>query len=476
LAEDTRTDLKQSWTIGKDMEAGTQRLVFEPENVGEDPLVGAVLWKAEYQTDGVPFTVTKSCPVTTPGLTKHAIVRKKECENKDESAECCEKMHPQEWKKWEYVNGECKEIKEQKENADKQNIEDQKKVVRFAPIISWVPTDITGRTPIKGDEPAESDFTPGLVKPAQQKVVNNCGSQVPLVMDSQKAKEFTTLVSQKYNDKYKADIEAGNRPALSEETLNKYPTDGEFIDALNIADTEKLESQVSAAAVCELARDMVRMSRDKDVGGDDHADNPNDPGEKYHNELGAFLAYVHGMSMLYPATKQGNSCDERFLAYNYMKGTECHNAAQSNHVAPAYHYNNYNGIEMKTYTTYKNSLAPEQKAFPLAELGALGPNISYENCGICTKQVNQYNSDKGYELMYRDNTTGNGTACEAFAGNKTMSVANALKYVQGVCKVGLDHKPNGAASTQWKANQQPTKKGGGRTSDKITQPKKAEQE
>ena len=427
----------------------------------EDVIHGNVTWNLYRGGQVIGSAV---CPIGLSGDTEHKVTPRKECINKDQSKDCCDKLHPTEWQDWEYVGGVCKEKTKRKSD---------KEMIRYAPIISWVPTAATNRKTIVPGDPKESEFTPGLVQPAQTKVVNNCGSQIPLMMDSQAAKDFTTDIAQKYNAKHKTDIEAGTLKALSEETLNKYPTDGEFIDALNIAHTEGLATEVSAAAVCELGRDMVRMSLDADVG---HKDNPADPGQKYHNELGAFLAYVHDMSLLYPARFLGAAstsvCDERFLAYNYHKSDACNAAAQSNKVPSAHDHNNYNGVEIITYSKYMASLAPEQKEFPLAALGKLGQqNIRYKNCGICTSEVNTYNSAVGYEKMYRDDVSGDGNACVAFAGDAKMSVADALKYVQGVCKVGLNYKPSGQGSKSWSSSQQPTKKGGRGTKDNITQSK-----
>ena len=166
-------------------------------------------------------------------------------------------------------------------------------------------------------------------------------------MDSKKATEFVTKVRDAYNKKYQ-----NNANVLPIRFGADYPTDGEFMDALQIAARENLPGleRVSTAAVCELGRDFTRMSKDKHAGTRKMTSALGQKGEEryYHNELGSYLAYIHDTSVLYPdayVTVDGQQvCDWRFQPKGLVGGG-CP-SAMGIEMGKGYAYNNYNGTKL----------------------------------------------------------------------------------------------------------------------------------
>lgn len=447
-----------------------------PTLTKETPLAEGVLnWTVNYSRDGKPFSQSRQCRVSTestddggtddckPGdenkNAKCCIELKGKdgyvwldgkcipdpCpQGADTSAECCLKFHPTGYH-WDINLKKCR--KDGEELAESET--------RLAPVISWVSRTHTDRKPVDpAKKPTVDTYTHDFIPKAfnDRDPYQHCGIPDSLVMNSKAAADWTKKVVTVYNEKHKDAINSGAMPQLSDKFQHgQYPNDAEFIDALNIANSLGIQ-KVPASAVCELGRDMARMSRDKHVG---HKKIPN-KNHNYRNELGAFLAYVHPASMLYPATRHWGTCDERFQS-KYAGDGGCAEVAKGNNVPNAYHHNNYNNIGMPNI--YNKRYEPSLKelgiygnnGFPLQELAQANAGCNafkdkYQNCGKCRNEVNAYNKDSGCALMYRDTNEGNGNACEAFAGNKEMSVAKAVEYVQTVCDVGLDQKPYGAGN------------------------------
>ncbi|MBR4592544.1 MAG: hypothetical protein IKO35_04985, partial [Elusimicrobiaceae bacterium] len=348
-------------------------------------------------------------------------------------------------------------------NSDKNR--DGKEYTIFAMGISWVPTEITDRQAFKGYITKDMFASRGKYVPNSQSK-QSCTDLYGFDMDSKKATDFVNQVKEAYNKQ---------NPDLPIVFDKEYPTDGEFIDALNIADHVGIKD-VPVAAVCELGRDFARMSKDRDVGDRSITGGSGAKSEErvFRNELGAFLAYVHKEAILYPDARisfEGQKyCDWRFQPYN-MEDGGCAKG-QGPRIGKAYAHNNYNGLKTKnpiSRTAFDSSLTAVMKQHPLNAL-VRGKEEMFSDCGSCKSHngenvVRKYNSYQGFAgLLHEQNPSdnGNGVACEAFLGshkNDMMSVKDALKYVQGVCSAGLDYKPNGASAKAFNPNQGPTMKG-----------------
>ena len=438
---DTRADNGFTFTYTFSRIYESTKVKKSSETLNPDGLVGNIIWRAQRGKQ----KIEKVCPLNLSGDGYTRYVRERECTSPQQSATCCDKLMgatPHHWDASKPVGSQCVD--------DTPVPPVDGKMTRLAPVLSWVP--FNGKVECREEasdaaNPAEKVFgscdkVPGIVKNQDQ----NCGSQIPLMMDSQAAATFVQNVVKKYNE---AHPNAAKK--LSDKFYaNKYPTDGEFVDALFIAKDLGI-TQVPSSAVCELARDFVRMSKDKHAGNMPVAGSSDDfKGLKryYRNELGAFLAYVHPTSILYPNKYYGKEmsvCDWRFLP----EPAQCSGRKSTMKMGKAYYFNYYNDSKNKaSLAAYLASFDDVRipKTYPLAQLVQGHADLAH-NCPAdnCSSTRNQYNKDNYFGLMISDTdaTDGQGNACVAFAGNATMSVDKALEYVQTVCKVGLDAKPYG---------------------------------
>ena len=426
------------------------------KNVSEalktEGLVGNIIWTVKRGEQ----VVTKECPLNTSGDGFTRTVQEKECKSAQDSEDCCDKIMgntPHHWDASKPADSRCVDDTPQPP-APQTPAAPSGEQTRLAPVLSWVPS--TGSTDCRepaGDEknPSEDVFkkcpkVPGI----SRKDENHCASQLPIMMDSEAAARFVRDVVKQYNNDAKP-----AQPLSDKFHSNIYPTDGEFVDALFIADKLGI-TQVPSSAVCELARDMVRMSKDKHAGN--MVVEANQDFKRIHryyrNELGAFLVYVHPTSILYPNKFYGKEkvvCDWRFLP----KGSVCVTPSKM-HMGKAYYFNYYNDSRKNAnLQSYLGSfdIVGIKKTYPLAEL-VQGHSDLPHNCPTdnCASTRETYNKDNGFGLMIsdEDQTDGQGLACVAFAGNRTMSVKKAIEYVQNVCETGLDAKPYGNQSTTGK--------------------------
>ncbi len=443
-----------------------------------DALQGSVRWDLERNGEIIDYAV---CAVNTTGDKPVSVTSDKQCANDQESQQCCLQIHANEtgWK-WD-ASHEPKCYKPTTDNpVDPGN--PSVTTVRLAPRLSWVPTNPTGRLSVQDGQPITAQsFTDkylGNVDGQDQ----HCGTNTPLQMDSTAAKEYVSKVVAAYNAKYP------DKPISWTET---WPTDGEFVDALNIAASENLGGlqTVAAAAVCELGRDMVRMSQDPHTIGQTipasvqsvyAAASGNKSDQKFHNDLGAFLIYVHPTAMFYPASriykkvdqKTVSACDMRFLA---LKGGGCApNTAfgTGSNVDSRFHYTNYHSV----YTDIKEpgkiwSVAYEPS---LREIGLTSPTnpplkglvqnntvitgLKYEDCGNgvnCASRADKYKVQIDSLLGEASSfVPWTGNACQVFFGGNgpDLQVRDVLTYVTTVCKQGLDKKPRGVGKERGSHN------------------------
>lgn len=417
-----------------------------------DPLRGSIFWTLIREGEVID---TAECRINLTGDGAAPVVEQKRCpKGKDTNEECCEefdRMDPAHSYIW--INGKCEMEVTPDPDGGQHTV--------FAPRIGWVPNRPDDRQPVEGDG-NQNTFGPGMLG-------GQCSELYGFMMDSQKATEFVNAVRDTYNEKH---------PNLPIEFSRQYPMDSEFIDALNIINQINPSAVVSVAAVCELGRDFVRMSKDPHAGNRTVTDMEGTKQEPmvYRNELGAFLAYVHEDSILYPEAniriKGRDYCDWRFQPEHMEDGGLCA-SGQGPKMGKAYQHNNYNGVKDASLGTallraFNASRTPVMKRHPLAPL-VEGKTIPHA-CGNCKNlggknRVAEYNSYAGFAgLLHEEDPSNNdkGVACEAFLGNRRnakMTVAQALEYVKGVCEAGLDYKPHGVGAVGYSANQRPTKRG-----------------
>ncbi|MBP5429674.1 MAG: hypothetical protein J6Y25_02125 [Elusimicrobiaceae bacterium] len=448
-------------------------------------LVGTVVWTA---TRGAEV-ITQECPLNMSGdgYTKH--VTEKKCSSAQQDEECCRKLMTESglvegtdfiWDPSKPVGSQCVRLCTNPEQSaecceqlgqgatwhEEPNAQGKHCYqgitppppsptlgqTRLAPVLSWVPVGKVDCRQQAGDDvnPTKAVFSgcnakiTGVVEGQRE----HCGSQTPIMMDSQAAATFVRDVVTAYN---------ATNPTmkLSDKFYsNTYPTDGEFVDALFIADQLGIPD-VPSSAVCELARDMVRMSKDPHAGHrrveerNDFKDIP----RFYRNDLGAFLVYVHPTSILYPNKYYGQEhevCDWRFLP----KGSTCRGIKSTMQMGKAFYFNYYNDSKKNAnLQSYLGSFDKVgiKKTYPLAAITKGHSDLAH-NCPTqdCANTRNSYNKDDYFGLMISDMATldGQGKACVAFAGDNKMSVKKAIEYVQNVCTTGLDAKPYGNQSSR----------------------------
>lgn len=299
---------------------------------------------------------------------------------------------------------------------------------RLAHYIAWIPSEATDRRPVEGSgAPSASSF--GRTKAVQtQNDTQHCGGNVgSAVMNSAAAQAFVRQVVTKYNEKY---------PQNPISYTAGLPRVGEFVDALNIAVSAEIAiGQVDKSAVCELGRRMIDVSQDPDVNN-----------ASFHNELGAFYAYIHEAAVLYPSLYYGSpdTCDKRFLAYGER------GCPATSGLAHYYHHNNYTFAGSRGgagIRAYNDSLDARVKEYPLAELVQ---GISFDGLRTCRNkrgrascgtEVQQYDRTFSFLVDGSRDSQESGQACSALSGK--MSVANALKYIKTSCELGLNLKPHG---------------------------------
>ncbi len=436
-------------------------------------LVGMIRWTAT-RGDQV---VTKDCPLNLSGDGPSPIVDPKPCPNGPQtSRECCEEIYGKQDAandyKWE--GGVCKITP--KQQVPPPSGQQVKQFTLFAPGIKCVPNGTTDRKARPDGAMTEQEMCKLFGSPLVGKYNTSgqsCKDLWGFKMDSAKATAFVNRVKEAYNK------QNPNLPIKFDKT---YPQDSEFIDALNIAQSVGI-TDVPVAAVCEMGRDFVRMSKDKHVG--DRSIVSGSTGTKneplvFRNELGAFLAYIHDTSILYPdayvRVNGQNHCDWRFQPYGMGDGGCAKNGGPK--IGKGYAHNNYNGTKYGgKLAAFQNSLTSIMKQTPLRALAG-GKDLPH-NCGNCkamngNNYVKQYNSYSGFAGLLHEETpsiNGQGIACEAFLGggkDATMKVEDALKYIEGICTAGLDYKPVGQGRKDYVQGQSPSTAGGHSSGDEIT--------
>lgn len=360
------------------------------------------------------------------------------CKDMNESPECCKQLGPKGYE-WDDVK-KCHDP-----NNPGPVPQPVSQTLRLAPHFAWVPQVASDRNPVKAGESVQANSFGGKMITPKRDNVQSCAYPAGgSVMNSLAAKGFVESVVAKYNSTLptgasKLVINDGN------------PTAGEFVDALNLAASLNV-TNVSKQAVCELGRQMVAISRDKDVGNEMASD-----GYPFHNELGAFYMYVHDAAVLYPAKtyRSLDNCDKRFL------GEPVGECTIVKPVAARYKYPNYTlrfqgkgGAWMSSLQTYKNSLPAKLQggSYPLAKLAEGMTFPAYSHCVsqhrknakyTCGSESKQYKQVFGKFVETANNPQ---ESCDFLSGD--MNVSDALDYVRDVCSNGLDYKPFGVGSTK----------------------------
>lgn len=355
------------------------------------------------------------------------------------------------------------------EGEQKEETPAPKKTALLAPSLSWIPSFYTARNQVEiGQYPQKNSFkSPYLIKGGDEQ---HCEDNSRLKMDSNKAKAFVRKAVDDYNAKQESKDDH-----ISYDDSD-YPSVGEFVDALNIAYNLDSRAQVPKAAVCELGRNMVRMSEDMHVKGDG-----------WHNDLGAFLAYIDDAGILYPTARTFNEnneeiCDSRFVSS--LRGPLAADQAlcdpsKRTAMDSYYHYSNYNrfsGVNPNTknkidgstrYRAYMASLTDVMKKRPLEALVSqkskwTTSELQADDALKSVQKYNSYDSQKGYAGLIKDRraSKGQGQACEEFfRQDESMNVGDVLDYVQDICQVGLTYKPAGMGNPKSRGISGHTEKG-----------------
>ena len=355
----------------------------------------------------------------------------------DTNAECCLKMHPT----WRYVNGKCVPPDTTPEPVPPLTINPNPgpnpgpnpQKTCLANQLVWVPAVSTERNP--GPENCDGSTFPG------KKIINgttpdHCSSDMGVEMiESPNATDFVKRVVEAYN---KANPD---KPIVF---TAAYPSMGQFVDALKIADSMGIElDKAPKDGVCLMARHVTRRSRDPHTLKHTWMDG-GEP-QPFLNELGSYLAYVHPESVFYPSTfyhREGN-CDKRFIALNIYTDKQKRNICKNNPDIPGqhpdrrkWHFTNYgwNGIR-DPYLKSLESLKIVNKAkgveYPLK---ALVEGVSFSP--VQGDNLRRIKTRKHYKNTFSNLLDG---SCPT--GN--MAVRDALKYIVNVCEVGLNTKPWG---------------------------------
>ena len=354
-------------------------------------------------------------------------VEEPKCKSKDESPECCQELGQG---KYEWKNGKCELTQSEgggdllpgRQNPSLNPPAPGKDLVRLAPVIEWVPRKFDDRqSVVQESDLGGGSFGPGKLIPGATDEQHCGAASSNRVVQTESAKQFVNQVVAAYNAK-----KAGAQQMAE---VVAYPTLGEVVDSLNIA------SQVGVTTapkevVCQVARTMAGISRDP------HAQNATwktKSGETryFHNELGAYLAYVHPEAAFYPAKyyEESGNCDKRFLA---LSESGCRTLLPEVKGEKQYHHSNYawNG----NTRAYLQSLKPEMKKYPLK---ALAEGISF-NPGACKE---------GCGPQRRLYTKSMASLLQGQCPTGDMNVADALAYVTAACTNGLNYKPHGTAGS-----------------------------
>ena len=355
-------------------------------------------------------------------------VEEPKCKSRDESPECCQELGQGQY---EWKDGKC-ELKESEEGGDRlpgspnPNLNPPapgKDLVRLAPVIEWVPRKFDDRqSVVQGSDLGGGSFGSGKLIPGATDEQHCGAASSNRVVQTESAKQFVNQVVAAYNAK-----KAGAQQMAE---VVAYPTLGEVVDSLNIAFQVGV-TMAPKEVVCQVARTMAGISRDPQAK---NATWKTTSGETryFHNELGAYLAYVHPEAAFYPAKyyEESGNCDKRFLA---LSESGCRTLLPEVKDKKQYHHSNYawNG----NTRAYLQSLKPEMKKYPLKALAegiSFNPGACKEGCG---PQRRQYTKSMA-SLLQGQCPTGD------------MNVADALAYVTAACTNGLNYKPYGAAGSR----------------------------
>lgn len=354
-------------------------------------------------------------------------VEEPKCKSKDESPECCQELGQGQY---EWKDGKC-ELKQSEEGGDRllgrQNPNPnppapKKDLVRLAPVIEWVPRQFDDRqSVVQGSNLGGGSFGSGKLIPGATDEQHCGAASSNRVVQTESAKQFVNQVVAAYNAK-----KAGAQQMAE---VVAYPTLGEVVDSLNIASPVGVTT-APKEVVCQVARTMAGISRDPQA---QNVTWKTQSGETryFHNELGAYLAYVHPEAAFYPAKyyEESGNCDKRFLA---VSESGCRKLLPEVKGKKQYHHSNYawNG----NTNAYLQSLKPEMKKYPLKALAegiSFNPGACKEGCG---PQRRQYTKSMA-SLLQGQCPTGD------------MNVADALAYVTAACTNGLNYKPHGTAGS-----------------------------
>lgn len=355
-------------------------------------------------------------------------VEEPKCKSRDESSECCQELGQGQY---EWKDGKCEPKKSEEggdllpgsPNPSLNPPAPGKDLVRLAPVIEWVPRKFDDRqSVVQGRDLGGGSFGPGKLIPGATDEQHCGAASSNRVVQTESAKQFVNQVVAAYN--------ARKAGAQQMAEVVAYPTLGEVVDSLNIAPQVGVTT-APKEVVCQVARTMAGISRDPQAKNATWKTTSSET-RYFHNELGAYLAYVHPEAAFYPAKyyEESGNCDKRFLA---LSESGCRTLLPEVKDKKQYHHSNYawNG----NTSAYLQSLKPEMKKYPLR---ALAEGISF-NPGACKE---------GCGPQRRLYTKSMASLLQGQCPTGDMNVADALAYVTAACTNGLNYKPYGAAGSR----------------------------
>lgn len=230
-------------------------------------------------------------------------------------------------------------------------------------------------------------------------------------IQSQEAKAYMDMIAQTYNKQYPKLPQIANP--------RRYPSLANLVDAMHIAQ-EIGNGQVPKAAVCQMGLLIGTVSKDRSIKSQYQGRNG------YTNPFGAFASYIGWDAMYYPTQNSDDSLLPNGLNPRFNRG----------YTDNAYHWGGY-VYSAGPKSVFKREMQSRQKdgRFPLADLTR---DAKLQEAPGSQKVINA-NRKKYWDELYGP-IWENG--CDMYYDG-TMSVEDAIAYLEMVCQNGLYSKPKG---------------------------------
>ncbi len=457
---------------------------------GAQGVEGTVQWKATYQRNGTPFTQQKDCPFSTISEPAPEDPGCKDGETRTDADGCELKCKDRVWTK---VDPECPRPHRTPETPEEDSGDEPPLVEFYTTFTSMTKDPLNdgdnGRPQLKENtEPKQwdsckiDDLSTALLDYDGDNETQEYMKQATVAYSTAMPSGKTTKEMRVYGEPYE------NQGQVS----NKHPTLAQTVDAMRISQALGI-TNVPKNTVCAVARTIGLASKD-----------PHD--NQHTNMFGAFAAYIDVDSSFFPTmrvtdTNGRSGIDRRFhgchdrtttnqnvlapVGQRMQADTEnqagkgCgetrNSGARGQNECTAFHYGHYNWNEKKigdlapgpncVDRSGKKCLQDDRKPyidmitnvrkgiwgnFPLQELAhKKGKQIFVRAEGPVARAltrngtIDSYNRTR-YHTAYRRIFHVSGQSC-GYDSSDTMPVADALEYIDNLCKNGIRNKPSNGA-------------------------------